>query len=291
MTLRWYIIPALFVFAACEKEIPLDQEETQPRIVVNGLFSAGDTIQIHISESRDILYEGELPNLTGATAQLLNSDNALLGTFQHQSDGNYILTNYIPQAGNTYKIVVTNSGFDDIEGTTTAPAIIGVNSIDTLRKGDRMTYEIKFNDDASVTNYYALTISKISIYEDEFTGEIYVNEDPYFSTTEIFTQNGSADVDGSKWGDIFLFSDASFNGQVCSFSAENEIYPEEDSVFVVVGLRSVSEDYYKYSISLSKYQQTQGDPFAQPVQVYSNIEKGYGIFGAYSVYSDTLLIE
>ncbi|MBK6525335.1 MAG: DUF4249 family protein [Crocinitomicaceae bacterium] len=30
---------------------------------------------------------------------------------------------------------------------------------------------------------------------------------------------------------------------------------------------------------MEKYQETAGDPFAQPVQVYSNVENGFGIFG------------
>jgi len=59
---------------------------------------------------------------------------------------------------------------------------------------------------------------------------------------------------------------------------------------MVATLSSVSEDYYKYNVTLAKYEQTQGDPFAQPVQVYSNIENGFGIFGGYSSFSDTLII-
>jgi hypothetical protein len=66
---------------------------------------------------------------------------------------------------------------------------------------------------------------------------------------------------------------------------------QSDSTIIVVSLMSLSEDYFKYKLSLEKYQETAGDPFAQPVQVYSNVENGFGIFGGYSVYRDSLFFE
>lgn len=290
-----YLAAAFFVLS-CEKEIPLDKEELERRIVVNGLFSAGDTMYIHLSESRDVLYEGDLPDITTASAGLYDSNDNLLGNFVHQSDGYYKLSDYLPVAGNTYRLKVINSGFDDVSGESEAPSVISVTSVDTMRKGNNMEYEIKFSDDPSQTNYYAVTINTFIISTDTVTGDVYDFENPFFSTKETFTQNGSADVDGSKWGTIFLFSDATFNGGACSFTAQNNIFGntylnQEDSIWVVVGLRSVSQDYYKYSISYANYQATSGDPFAQPVQVYSNIENGFGIFGGYSGYSQTLIIE
>ena len=59
----------------------------------------------------------------------------------------------------------------------------------------------------------------------------------------------------------------------------------------ILKLNYSKEDYFKYKLSLEKYQETAGDPFAQPVQVYSNVENGFGIFGGYSVYRDTLFFE
>ena len=68
-------------FLACEKEIELKSDEITPRIVVNSLFTANDTIQLSVSESRSVLYEGILPNVTNATAKLFDGNGALLGTF------------------------------------------------------------------------------------------------------------------------------------------------------------------------------------------------------------------
>ncbi|MBK6950864.1 MAG: DUF4249 domain-containing protein [Crocinitomicaceae bacterium] len=287
-------ITTLFCFTllfSCEKEIPLDAEQKEPRIVVNSIFGDGDTIYVHVSESRDVLFEGDLPNLTTAVVKLQDINGNQLGDFTHLGDGIYKLTNYLPVVGQTYQLVVTNTGFDQVNAQTQTPSVITISTIDTLRKNDEMDYAIKFSDDPSITNYYAIAIEKISIFDDGFGGyEIY--SDYYFETAEIFTQNGSTDVDGTKYGSIFLFSDATFSGGQCVFDASNYIPVESsDSLIVVVSLMSLSEDYFKYKLSLEKYQETAGDPFAQPVQVYSNVENGFGIFGGYSVYRDSIFFE
>ena len=47
---------------------------------------------------------------------------------------------------------------------------------------------------------------------------------------------------------------------------------------VRVYLHNISKSYYYYRTSLELYQSASGNPFAQPVQVYSNIENGFGVF-------------
>jgi hypothetical protein len=291
--MRFFVIAAALAYTllSCEKEIPLDAEQKEPRIVVNSIFGDGDTIYVHVSESRDVLYEGDLPNITTAVAKLQDVNGNLLGDFTHQGDGIYKLTNYLPVAGQTYHLVVTNSGFNQVDAQTQTPTVITIDAIDTLRKNDEMNYSIKFSDEPSITNYYAVAIEQISIGDDGFGGYYYYS-DYFFETSEIFTQNGSADVDGTKYGSVFLFSDATFNGGQCTFDASTYIPVEStDSTIVVVSLLSLSEDYFKYKLTLEKYQETAGDPFAQPVQVYSNVENGFGIFGGYSVYRDSLFFE
>lgn len=285
------VLGLFLFFISCEKEIPLDAEQKEPRIVVNCIFGDGDTIYVHVSESRDVLYEGELPNLTNADVKLEDQNGNVLGNFSHQGNGIYKLNGYVPVAGQTYKLVVTNSGFDAISATTQTPSVISVSAIDTLRKGNEMNYAIKFSDDPSMVNYYAVAIEQITIVDDGFGG-YYTYSDYYFETSEIFTQNGNTDVDGVKYGSIFLFSDATFSGGECVFDAATYIHEESiDSTIVVVRLLSLSEDYFKYKLSLEKYQETEGDPFAQPVQVYSNVENGFGIFGGHSAYRDSLFFE
>lgn len=286
------VFTALFAFIACEKEIELKQEEVDPRIVVNSLFSEGDTIWVHLSESRNILFEETLPNLTSATAQLFDESDNLLGTFTHTTDGNYYLAEPTPVAGNTYKLKVNSEGMKEVTATSETPSIISIASVDTTTAvpGNQIEFTIKINDDATQKNYYGVSIVFHSVYEDEF-GEEITYQSPYFSTKELYVINGEADVDGQKWGMEFFFPDDSFNGGSITFKGLKylETWAEPGSYYVV-GLKSMSEDLYKYKVSYSKYLSAQG-PFAEPVQVYSNIEDGFGIFGGSSTFRDTIWTE
>jgi hypothetical protein len=101
-------------------------------------------------------------------------------------------------------------------------------------------------------------------------------------TDEVF-QNG-----GSPFREQGLFNDLLFNGQ--NKALELEI-PYENYSGIEVGyewsyktlsvrvyLHNISKSYYYYRNSLELYQSASGNPFAQPVQVYSNIENGFGVF-------------
>ena len=288
------IFAACFAFIACEKEIKLKQEESDPRIVINSLFSAGDTIKVHLSESRNILYEGQLPNITNATINLINENETVIGTFTHILDGIYYTTDVFPVAGNKYGITASAPGFNAIKAFSETPSVISISSIDTTTAvpNNKIEFEIKFADDGSQKNYYSVSIVLNNIWTDIETGESDTSKSPYFSTKEFYVINGESDVDGSKFGTEFLFSDESFNGGTISFTG-SQYQGEwiESGSFFVVGVKSVSEDLFKYKVSYSKYLDAQYNIFAEPVQVYSNVENGFGIFGGSSVVTDTIFME
>ncbi len=55
-------------------------------------------------------------------------------------------------------------------------------------------------------------------------------------------------------------------------------------------LNSITRDLYLYLQSYSVYGQTEGNPLAEPVPVYTNIINGLGIVGALSFSQDSLKI-
>ena len=50
----------------------------------------------------------------------------------------------------------------------------------------------------------------------------------------------------------------------------------------IVILRNTSKSYYLYQQSVKLYYWVDEDPFAQPVQIYNNINNGFGIFSSYN---------
>lgn len=284
---------ALLLFVACEKKIPFKQEESDPRIVINSSFTKGDIIGIQLSESRNILFEGTLPIIENATAQLLDADDNVIGTFIYENSGYYYCQTVTLIPGTTYGVRVQKEGFNTATASSLLPKNISLTSIDTTAapSGD-LDITLSFIDDASQKNFYSVSIIYFGSFIDEGGGEsIYVSSN--FSTNEIYVVNGDADLDGKPFSNDFFFSDVSFNGQSADFTGTVERFEEYNlgGSYYIVKLKSLSEDLYKYNLSISKYQETIDNPFAEPVQVHSNIKDGYGIFGSSNKYQDTIWVD
>ncbi|OFY88145.1 MAG: hypothetical protein A2236_13130 [Bacteroidetes bacterium RIFOXYA2_FULL_33_7] len=89
-----------------------------------------------------------------------------------------------------------------------------------------------------------------------------------------------------------IFSDDLFEGEnlnLSLFVSKYNFYTLQTPV--IISLYSISEAFYKYSISLDEQQNVAGNPFAEPVQVYNNVTDGYGIFAGYSVEKFTVFVD
>ena len=152
---------------------------------------------------------------------------------------------------------------------------------------DRLQITLDFNDPESSQNYYLIETYSVNEYlviknSDTTEYELDTTKQYMILTDEVF-QNG-----GSPWREQGLFNDILFNGQ--SKALELEIPYNKSTGFesgyewsyktlgVRVYLHNISKSYYYYRTSLELYQSASGNPFAQPVQVYSNIENGFGVF-------------
>lgn len=273
---------------SCEKAVPIKEKDIESRIVVNALITANDTIYVNVSQSKSVLFDGTLPPIINANLKLKDLSGNQLGNFVYDGEGYYKLNNFIPTALSEYVLEIDASGFESINATTYVPSLLQSIQVDTSTTGEYKRYEIQFNDNGNETNFYAVLITNYSVYFDEFYNEYFLSQNTYFNTSEIYVQNGYQDSGNEKYGEGFFFNDKSLNGQQISFTGEQYFNQYEDSSFTVVQVASISESYYNYLLSYDKYKNVNGDPFAQPVQVYSNIDKGFGIFGGVSIQSDTI---
>jgi len=70
-----------------------------------------------------------------------------------------------------------------------------------------------------------------------------------------------------------LFKDSSYNIEVIGGNLN-----DTSNVDIKVKVSTISRDKYFYSQSLYAYENASGNPFAEPVIVYTNVENGQGIF-------------
>ncbi|MCX7987154.1 MAG: DUF4249 domain-containing protein [Bacteroidales bacterium] len=72
-----------------------------------------------------------------------------------------------------------------------------------------------------------------------------------------------------------LFSDRMFDGKSITITAKAWLYPDEMAEIFLIGL---NEDGYKYFLSRSKYEHLMFDFSSEPIDIYSNVHSGFGIF-------------
>lgn len=188
----------------------------------------------------------------------------------------------------------------------------GENSSGELLSGRaEYTATIKINDPIE-SNYYGLAVleeapSQVYEYDEngEFIGSYYsypflyeidfTSDDILFDVIDnpLYTEDKNPGLgDNGK-----VFSDELFDGQQYTLqitfevtvgawaysSIGDEVEIEVAAERFFIELRSLSKDYYQYKHTVALQDAVSSDPFAEPVQIYNNIENGYGIFGGYNV--------
>ncbi len=268
---------------SCEKELKLNEELTKPKIVVNSFYSANDTLRVHLSESKSILQNDyiPLPNIEDATVKLF-SNGTEIGTLTHQYFGHYTLNSPFPIAGQPYELEVTHAKLDDVKSESICPKAIEIIAMDTSRIQNNFKLKLTIEDDVNATNYYSIKIMNTFITTNEISPGVFqidtLVQDSWICTKDINAETSSDPTVESCQNELF-FNDTNFNGEVYDFNVYMDIY---QTTKLIVVIKSINEDLFKYNKSLQLYQETNGNPFGEPVQVFTNIENGIGIFSGYS---------
>ena len=281
-------------FISCEKVIPFDEEIVEPKLVINGVFHSDTTWRIHVSSSRSVVDSTSYKNITNASVFISDGDENLIEELIHDTNGFY-LGNTNPQENLNYHLSIYHPTIDSVFSQSTLPTPVNFTGIDTTTSNSNgekyLELTVHFEDPGNASNYYFIETYviglRIETLNEDTLYEIDTSKANMLLTDEVF-QDG-----GSPWKDQGLFNDLLFNGQTKSLEISipnNEFKGSEGgetSTYKNIGLRfyiyNISQDYFFHLRGLELYDQTSNNPFAQPVQVFSNIQNGFGIFAGTQV--------
>ena len=306
-----YIILLVFivVFSACEKTEKIDDFPLRPsKLVVNCYFSENNEWQFQVSKSLSVLDNAELKLIDNATVKLFEGSE-LLATVSEQNENSWYSIDYnLPQVGHTYSIEVTSPDFGaTLKATDICPVPVAINKVNlNITDSSFYTYEdydgtihsygditgkfvVNFDDPAGSDNYYQVAVYSMDTmwYDEDYFSlqkrEIYVSTDDV-----AISGNGGSNSESRK----LLFSDELFNGQSYSISMTfNDWFDSQIGKYYYIELESITKAGFLYRKTVEDFSSSQYDMFAEPVQVYSNIDGGFGIFAGYSHYTDSVLFE
>lgn len=286
---------AFFGLASCEKIIDISIPEKERKIVVNGLMSPDKPVRIHLSRSLSVLENDSLIAIRGADASLFNGTD-LIGKLLEESAGYYYLPSFKPVVGQTYRLTATYDGLKPIEAIATLPPVVPIVSVDTATlTGEwgqqELRLAVKFLDPAGVHNVYGfgidVTYKEFDYGTMSYTGKKLSRPTYLYSNNDGFLKDESTDFEGKLY-----FEDLLFDGQMktVEFGITDYSFFESDTVWLDVKMEQVDLPYYLYVLSYESYQQAHGNPFSEPVQVYTNVQGGYGIFAGSSTSNIPIVI-
>lgn len=291
------LITGLAMNMGCEKEIPFDAEVKERKIVVNSLFQPDSIWAVKVGYSLSVIDQGYPGLLDGATVEVFDEGGTRIDSLEMGIDQVYRSPSGLrPQAGARYTIRASKAGFETVSSSNYCPSPVSIISWDTAKVSspdgyDEMEITVTIADPSTEENYYGLVVTASAV-------EVYGTDTSYYSfnvqmySNDPIVEQGVETVPGERpFFNELLFVDKHFSGQTYTmkFSVDYFVFAEIWADYAVsLKLYSCTEEFFRYLISYNAYQNTYGNPFAQPVQVFSNVEGGFGIFAGAS--TDTKVV-
>ena len=260
--------------------VNVDLPKHKPVIVVNSFFNPDSAWKVKLTRSQGALENGPIQNIADANVDVWE-DNQRVVELTHIGNGLYRAENSKPLPGKKYELRASAPDYLPVTASDIAPQAVAITKVkvDTITKADYEELEltISFTDPPAPGSKYHINLWGWSGNENgglEFNA---VN----FSSSDLLLSEGQA-MDMEFWDNQAVFNDVILAGKQYGLKLRISTYYAQQDLYVM--LSTVSDAYYTYHKSFQKHQDTEENPFSEPVIVYNNVENGLGIFAGYSLY-------
>lgn len=300
-----FLFATTVLFSSCEKffsqVVEIDPPEYEKSLVFHQTISDQDsTIRLILSRNFGILEQVDnTPQwyVSGATVEWWQNGQKILTLTPLSADSGYIYVGTFPakaQPGQEYEIRVSHPDYAAVRAVQKMPIPIASLSEVILDRNagvdsggsPQSEIEVSFKDEAGVDNYYEILLSGQFSYL-EYLGMDgqgnFLYDTVYFESNVYFDNTFDPNIEKGV-GESVLLTDRFFDGETYKFKGRFYAYGggTTDSIPYKFIIRSVTPEYYYWSKSYYLKDQTDDNPFAEPVSVYNNLENGLGIFGLFS---------
>jgi hypothetical protein len=288
----------------CAREITIDLPEEDPKLVAISHFSPTEPFRVKITVSQPV-YGNAIP-ITPEVADVTISKNGLFvdklfSTFTAQGSL-YWESRENPVPGQQYAMVVRVPGYPTLETTSVSPVFvdlepisISAKDIDTIKYNEtryelRIPLQLQVKNLPTTNQFFAFKLShEIGVYD-------YSEAPPEL----LFTSTSDSTfflADGRTLSLLYNIAEPAVlinenfwneDRSVLSLIVRIAYNPKEEQPRqLFVEWRTLSEDFYRYHLSIAR--QGSSVPLSEPDAVYNNIKGGYGNFSGFS--SKTYTVE
>ncbi|UOQ97297.1 DUF4249 domain-containing protein [Hymenobacter sp. 5317J-9] len=304
--------------SSCETTVDLPEPPHTPRVALAFTLSPNPQDssfaalfrgrQLYISNSQSAFDTRQLEGRTDATVDLHDDAGQVVERYRPRPSGTDPQSGFFlgppgyykpvlgfrPQVGKAYTLRATLPGFGTAESTLTLPAApvveSGTYTPRTAAGPNSGEYtgrlSLVLRDDPATANYY-LAFARL-LDKQGNPGNWSAIEVDYDSQSNTAGSIGQFQLSSPQQEySVYPFADTDVNGQRIVLASDVRFYtpcfpftprcPEPG--FIEVYVSSITADTYNFYLSRRRYYDSDGNPFAEPAPLASNVRNGYGIFG------------
>ncbi len=255
--IRTVIFFIVLIFSSCVEEVELNFDH-EPKLCLNCILNPDSLIKASVTLSHSLDNSAQFESVNNANIKLYEND-ILKGELTFISSGLYLLKQK-PESGKDYKIIVEAQGYETLEAFTKVPE----------------KPIISYSKDTGADLYW--------IYQTWIVNGVkYGGSSQAINAPFVDPFNRIIDTE-EKYGFRFFLqvrmTDEGYDGQKLTFTIPDIVEKERTQHFL-----NADEHYDKYikTTIIKRMNETDELPFYEPIQIYSNIENGNGIFGSCAI--------
>lgn len=301
---------SLITIISCEKEITSDFDKFEPQLVINSILNPDTYFQVQVGHTSKMTDTSNV--LIDKAIVELWMDNKLIESLGYVGQGLYKSEMSKPMPGHIYQIKVSAPGYEEVTAYDTIPLTVEITDAfyifhfeTDINRPSNADMVVEFSDPFDEENYYELIFySKYTHYDywngynDTVTTISYYND--FLIYDPILIAEGDIDYKPTS----AYFSDKLFDGKKVTISLNIDTYGggwlngicDFGGGFKIAELRTISYSYFQYRKKWTQHLYNQGidlniqdsDEFraflftGEPVNMFSNVENGYGVFIGYA---------
>ena len=303
------ILLAATALAGCETTVNLPEPPHTPRVALRYTLttapqdsSFGELYgqrQLYISNSQRVFDTRELTGRADATVELRNAAGATVERYRHtltNSSGRIPgfyrpVLGFRPQVGQAYTLRASLPGLETAESTLTMPTPAVVESgtyvnRTTSNPNSNVFYgrlNLVLQDNPNAANYY-LAFARVLDQQGRPGSWSSVDVDYESQSSSVSIGQFQLSSPQQQYS-LYPFADTDVNGQRISLSTDVRFYGNcfrgvcPPPGYIEVHVSSITPEAYNFYLSRRRYYDSDGNPFAEPAPLASNVRPGYGLFG------------
>ena len=303
------ILLAATALAGCETTVNLPEPPHTPRVALLYTLttapqdsSFGELYaqrQLYISNSQRVFDTREPTGRADATVELRDAAGAVVERYRHLLSGGQIRGSYRPvlgfrpRVGQAYTLRASLPGLETAESTLTMPTPAVVESgtyVDRTASGPnpgangyRGRLNLVIQDNPAVANYY---LAFARVLDQQGRPGPWSSVDVDYESQSSSVSIGQFQLSSPQQQySIYPFADTDVNGQRISLSTDVRFSSNcfqgtcPPPGYIEVHVSSITPEAYNFYLSRRRYYDSDGNPFAEPAPLASNVRSGYGLFG------------